>query len=205
MQYIQYTQYIENLLSYHGYNTGGDKQNERLINYDNSVSSREHDKEVMTNVQSNLSNFRNEDIDKEEGQVTENSIIRKTKTILIIDDDKDTTLAVKSSFEYENDRSHNRISFQVYTYNSPQLALSEFKPNFYDLLLIDIEMPKMNGFDLATKIMKIDANPKICFMSAAEVSWEALREIYPSVSFGCFIRKPVSSEYLIRKIKAELE
>ena len=202
MQYIQYT---ENLLNYHGYNTGDDKQNERLINYGNSVSSREHDKEVMTSIQSNPGNFRNEDVDKGEGQVTENSIIRKTKTILIIDDDKDTTLAVKSSFEHENDRSTNRISFQVYTYNSPQLALSEFKPNFYDLLLIDIEMPKMNGFDLATKIMKIDANPKICFMSAAEVSWEALREIYPSVSFGCFIRKPVSSEYLIRKIKAELE
>jgi CheY-like chemotaxis protein len=202
MQYIQYT---ENLLNYHGHNTGDDKQNERLINYDNSVSSREHDKEVMTSIQSNLGNFRNEDVDKGEGQVTENSIIRKTKTILIIDDDKDTTLAVKSSFEHENDRSTNRVSFQVYTYNSPQLALSEFKPNFYDLLLIDIEMPKMNGFDLATKIMKIDANPKICFMSAAEVSWEALREIYPSVSFGCFIRKPVSSEYLIRKIKAELE
>src|SRR5215208_2337903 len=202
MQYIQYT---ENLLNYHSYNTGGDKQNERLINYENSVSSREHDKEVTTTIQSNLCNFRNENIDKEEGQVTENSIIRKTKTILIIDDDKDTTLAVKSSFEYENDRSTNRISFQVYTYNSPQLALSEFKPNFYDLLLIDIEMPKMNGFDLATKVMKIDANPKICFMSAADVSWEALREIYSSVSFGCFIRKPVSSEYLIRKIKAELE
>ena len=202
MQYIQYT---ENLLNYHGYNTGDDKQNEKLINYGNSISSREHDKEVMTSIQSNPGNFRNEDVDKGEGQVTENSIIRKTKTILIIDDDKDTTLAVKSSFEHENDRSTNRISFQVYTYNSPQLALSEFKPNFYDLLLIDIEMPKMNGFDLATKIMKIDANPKICFMSAAEVSWEALREIYPSVSFGCFIRKPVSSEYLIRKIKAELE
>jgi CheY-like chemotaxis protein len=202
MQYIQYT---ENLLNYHGYNTGDNKQDERLINSDSSVLSREHDKEVMTSIQSNLGNFRNEDIERGEGQVTENSIIRKTKTILIIDDDKDTTLAVKSSFEHENDHSTNRISFKVYTYNSPQLALSEFKPNFYDLLLIDIEMPKMNGFDLATKIMKIDANPKICFMSAAEVSWEALREIYPSVSFGCFIRKPVSSEYLIRKIKAELE
>lgn len=202
MQYIQYT---ENLLNYHGYNTGDNKQDERLINSDSSVLSREHDKEVMTSIQSNLGNFRNEDIERGEGQVTENSIIRKTKTILIIDDDKDTTLAVKSSFEHENDHSTNRISFKVYTYNSPQLALSEFKPNFYDLLLIDIEMPKMNGFDLATKIMKIDSNPKICFMSAAEVSWEALREIYPSVSFGCFIRKPVSSEYLIRKIKAELE
>jgi PleD family two-component response regulator len=156
MQYIQYT---ENLLNYHGYNTGDDKQNERMINYDNSVSSREHDKEVMTSIQPNLYNFRNEDIDKGEGQVAENNTMRKTKTILIIDDDKDTTLAVKSSFEYENDRSTNRISFQVYAYNSPQLVLSEFKPNFYDLLLIDIEMPKMNGFDLATKIMEIDSNP----------------------------------------------
>jgi len=81
-------------------------------------------------------------------------------------------------------------------------VLPEFKPNFYDLLLIDIEMPKMNGFDLATKIMEIDANPNICFMSAAEVSREALREIYPSVSFGCFIRKPVSLKCLIRTNKS---
>jgi CheY-like chemotaxis protein len=203
MQYIQYT---ENLSSHHNYNTDDDKQNERQIHNDIVVvSSQEHDRAITISTKSNPYNLHNDDNEKGEGQASENSTIRKTRRILVIDDDKDITMTVKSSFEYENDRSTNRISFQVYAYNSPQLVLSEFKPSFYDLLLIDIEMPKMNGFDLATKIMEIDANPKICFMSAAEVSWEALREIYPSVSFGCFIRKPVSLECLIRKIKAELE
>jgi hypothetical protein len=63
----------------------------------------------------------------------------------------------------------------------------------------------MNGFELSTKILELDANPKICFMSAADVNYEALREIYPSISFGCFIKKPVSLDYLIKRVLAELE
>jgi DNA-binding response OmpR family regulator len=85
------------------------------------------------------------------------------------------------------------------------LALSEFKPNFYDLLLIDVEMPNMNGFEFSTRILEIDADPKICFMSAAEINFEALREIYPFINFGCFIKKPISLERLIRRVRDELE
>ena len=81
--------------------------------------------------------------------------------------------------------------------------LSQFKPSFYDLLLIDINMPYMNGFELCTEILKIDVNVKICFMSAGEVNHEAVRELYPSISIGCFIKKPVTVEYLIRRIKTE--
>lgn len=196
-------QYIENLLSCQDY-TDNDKQTERATNYDNFIASREYDRTITTRIQSNLYHY-NEDINKGEGQIRDNSTIKKTKTILVVDDDKDTTLTVKSSLKIENNRTTNRIFFRVYTYNCPIVALSEFKPNFYDLLIIDVEMPKMNGFELSTKILEIDADPKICFMSAAEVNYEALREIYPSVSFGCFIKKPVSLEYLIRKVKAELE
>ncbi len=85
-------------------------------------------------------------------------------------------------------------------------ALSEFKPNFYDLLLVDINMPNMNGFELSQGILAIDINIKICFMScAAEVNYEALREIYPSLSLGCIIRKPVSIDYLVKRIRSELD
>jgi DNA-binding response OmpR family regulator len=84
-------------------------------------------------------------------------------------------------------------------------VLSQFKPSFYNLLLIDINMPYMNGFELCTEILKVDINVKICFMSAGEVNHEAIRELYPTISIGCFIKKPVTMEYLVRRVKAELE
>jgi DNA-binding response OmpR family regulator len=85
------------------------------------------------------------------------------------------------------------------------LALLEFKPVFYDLLLIDINMPYMNGFELCEKILAIDINVKVCFMSSAEINREALREIYPAINLGCFIRKPVTVDYLVERIRSELE
>jgi DNA-binding response OmpR family regulator len=85
------------------------------------------------------------------------------------------------------------------------IALSEFKPNFYDDLLVDIEMPLMNGFKLSEKIFAIDINVKVCYMSSAEINREALREIYPSLSIGCFIRKPVSIDYLLKRVMSELD
>jgi DNA-binding response OmpR family regulator len=94
--------------------------------------------------------------------------------------------------------------FEVYTYNDPLEALSNFKSNFYDLL-IDVNMPKMNGFELCTQILKFDVNVKICFITAGEINIEALREVYPTISVGCFIKKPVTIDYLVRRIKAELE
>jgi CheY-like chemotaxis protein len=84
-------------------------------------------------------------------------------------------------------------------------ALSEFKANFYDLILTDIFMPYMNGFELYQRILDLDANIRVCFMSAAEVNIEALREVYPNISFGCFIQKPVTIEYLVKRLLAELD
>ena len=66
-------------------------------------------------------------------------------------------------------------------------------------------MPDMNGFELWTAILKVDINVKICFMSAGEVNHEAVREIYPTISIGCFIKKPIAIDYLIKRINAELE
>ena len=128
------------------------------------------------------------------------------KRILIVDDDPDTTLAYKSGLEgYYEDNADNKIRFEVYTYNSPIVALSEFKPHFYDLLLTDINMPNMNGFQLCQKILELDANVRVCFISAGEVNIEALREVYPNVSMGCFIRKPVSIDYLVKRLSTELD
>jgi CheY-like chemotaxis protein len=85
------------------------------------------------------------------------------KLILVVDDDPDVTFTFKKVFEEANRivGSGNETSFHVKTYNDPLVALSEFKPDFYDLMLIDINMPKMNGFDFCLKVLEQDANPKV--------------------------------------------
>jgi hypothetical protein len=62
-----------------------------------------------------------------------------------------------------------------------------------------------SGFELSTKILELDVNVRICFTSSGLINQEALREQYPSLSFGCFIKKPVTIEYLVRRVKAELD
>ncbi|MFY9797128.1 MAG: response regulator [Candidatus Nitrosopolaris sp.] len=125
------------------------------------------------------------------------------KRILIIDDEADVTITFKAWIEYSNTDANKRI--EVYTSNDPIVALSEFKPNFYDLLLVDINMTHINGFEFCEKILAIDINVKVCFMSCVEINREALREIYPSLSLGCFIRKPVTIDYLLKRIMSELD
>jgi two-component SAPR family response regulator len=179
-------------------NTTNDNSNKNEIvsNYDNFIASRDYDRTITAAIQSKQyqKNLKRQD----EGD--------KTKIIMIIDNDYDTARTFKKGLEAENHKgTNNSIFFEVYTYNHPELALSEFKPNFYNLLLIDINMPVMNGFELSTKVLEIDPNPKICFMSSAEVNHEALREIYPAISIGCFIKKPITVEHLVRRVKAELE
>ena len=117
------------------------------------------------------------------------------KRILIVDDEADVTTTFKAIIEESNNDVNKKI--EVHTSSNPALALSEFKPNFYDLLLVDINMPNMNGFELCEKMLALDINVKVCFMSSVEVNREALREIYPAISLGCFIRKPVTIVYLI--------
>jgi DNA-binding response OmpR family regulator len=129
------------------------------------------------------------------------------KSILIIDDNPDIALTFKRGLEAENNNKseNNNIFFEVFAYNDPILALSEFKPNFYDLMLIDINMPEMNGFEFCIKALEIDVNPKVCFMSSGLINQGALRVQYPSLSVGCFIEKPITIEDLIKRVKAELE
>jgi DNA-binding response OmpR family regulator len=141
------------------------------------------------------------------------------KRILIMDDNPDITLTFKKVLQgpqiddltterhlQDNiTKGKKKMSFEVVTYNDPFLALSEFKPNFYHLMLVDINMPKINGFEFSAKILERDANPRICFMSSGQINQEALREQYPTLSIGCFIKKPIMVRDLIRRIKTELE
>ena len=122
-----------------------------------------------------------------------------------MDDHPNILLTFKRGLEAENEYSSGKIFFQVYAYDDPLLALSEFKVNFYDLLLVDVNMPQVNGFEFSEKILELDINVRVCYISAGEMNIEALREQYPSLSIGCFINKPITIENLVRRVKAELE
>jgi CheY-like chemotaxis protein len=119
------------------------------------------------------------------------------KRILIVDDDPDIAktfgLVIEDSGLYEVD-----------TFTDPSLALKSFKPNFYDLALLDIRMPNMNGFELSEKIEKIDNKIKLCFISAYDVEDKALRKQFPSLQVKCFLPKPIAVSDLIKRLEIEL-
>jgi DNA-binding response OmpR family regulator len=119
---------------------------------------------------------------------------RKNKRILLVDDEPDVTYTLEIVLDDNG--------FMVDSYTDPTLALSNFRPGLYDLLLLDIRMPTINGFDLYQKMKEIDSNVKICFLTASELFYEKYRKIsaYPRVDKEKFIQKPLRTEELIRRL-----
>jgi DNA-binding response OmpR family regulator len=114
------------------------------------------------------------------------------KRILLVDDEPDITFALGIGLEDNG--------FVVDTFNDPLLALQAFKEKekkneLYSLALIDIKMPKMNGFELYNEIRKIDDKVKVCFITAFDIKKEDVE---------CLIRKPILLENLVKKVKAEI-
>lgn len=120
------------------------------------------------------------------------------KRILIVDDDADILITYKKGLEESG-------LFEVDTFADPEEALSNFRTGLYDFLIIDIRMPKMDGFELYDKMKEIDNKVKVCFITAYEVNYKALRKIFPEPRLECFIQKPIEISNLRGRIKAELE
>jgi len=118
------------------------------------------------------------------------------KKILVVDDEPDISSSIKRGLE--------RNGFQVDAYTDPEKALSEFKPGIYDLLLVDIRMPKLNGFELYREIKKKNDQSKICFFTAFEVYYEEFKKVFPTLDVKCFIRKPITISDLVAHINTEL-
>src|SRR5215469_4142109 len=116
--------------------------------------------------------------------------------ILIVDDDPDITFAFKLGLE--------RNGFAVTVFNDPLKALSKFTTALYDFLLLDVRMPKMNGFELYREFEKVDHNLKVCFMTSFVVYYESLKEIFPATKVGCFVKKPIEVNILVDRINKEL-
>jgi DNA-binding response OmpR family regulator len=117
----------------------------------------------------------------------------KGKRIMVVDDEPDLTLFFTVSLEYHG--------FNVEAFNDPRKALSNFKPDYYDLVVLDIKMPHMDGFELYREIQKIDSKANVCFLTASELYYKEFREKeYNAIDKDLFIRKPIANEELIKEI-----
>jgi DNA-binding response OmpR family regulator len=123
-----------------------------------------------------------------------------TKRILLVDDERDITFTINGIL------NENENGFQIDTFNDPITALKSYTSNFYDLVILDIKMPKMDGFELYTKIREKDPKVKICFLTASEMYYEKFRkarsEFGRIIGEDCFIQKPIKNEDLIKKLTA---
>ncbi len=124
----------------------------------------------------------------------------KKKKVMVVDDELDLSLLLKTLLEENN--------FRVDWYTDPVLALNKFKRNFYDLLLLDIKMPKMNGFELYRELKKIEKRVKVCFLTALTELYEYDKfkeEVSPKEDERYFIPKPIENEDLIKRVKSIID
>ena len=119
--------------------------------------------------------------------------------IILVDDEPDITFSFNIGLE--------DYGFAVDAYNDPLLALSSFKVGLYTMAILDIKMPKMNGFELGGKIRKLDDKIKISFMSAFDIPEEDLKTTIPTIyeEKPLIIRKPISIGDFVSRVKEKLE
>jgi len=115
------------------------------------------------------------------------------KKVMVVDDEPDVISVLEIVLE-EN-------GFEVESFTDPIAALKNYRVGIYDLLILDIKMPKMDGFELYDEIKKIDDNAKICFLTASEMYYmNSRKEKYCSLDKDMFIQKPIANEDLVEEI-----
>ena len=118
------------------------------------------------------------------------------KKILLVDNEADITYALENGLE--------NYGFSIDSFNDSMLALNSYKSNFYDLVILDIKMPKMDGFELFNKIKEKDPKVKICFLTASELFYEEYRKkryvLGEKLGEEYFIQKPIKTDDLVQKM-----
>lgn len=124
-----------------------------------------------------------------------NSSKNLKRRIFVVDDEPDVAFTLKNVLESS--------SFEVVTSDDVDLALKKFRAGFFDLTILDIRMPKMNGFELYVKLKDIDEEIKVIFLSALSdlQNYAVLKnEVYPKWGERHFIQKPIENNDLIEKV-----
>ena len=120
------------------------------------------------------------------------------RRILVVDDQQDITMTLKIGLEEDG-------RFDVDTFTDPEQALSHFKPDLYDLVIIDIMIPKMDGFVLYERLKTVEPNVKVCFLTAGEMYHEGIREVeHCALNEDMFLQKPISTDDLIKEINKKI-
>jgi DNA-binding response OmpR family regulator len=114
------------------------------------------------------------------------------KRILVVDDEPDVCFVLEKVLG-EN-------GFVVDSYENPLLALEMFKAYSYNLVILDIKMPELNGFALYREIKRLDKKVKVCFLTAGEMYYGVYSDIFSSLPANCFIRKPIDNKELMKRI-----
>jgi two-component system, OmpR family, response regulator ChvI len=128
-----------------------------------------------------------------ENNTSNSNNTKPLRRILLVDDEVDIISVFKMILELNG--------YDVDAYTNPSIALDDFKPSFYGLLLLDIRMPTMNGFELYRKMRKIDEQVKVCFITAFEDYREEFKESFPMLDeYKYFIRKPKAIEDLVNHV-----
>ena len=116
---------------------------------------------------------------------------------MVVDNERDITIALQVGLEDGG--------FNVDTFTDPSLALKSFKPNFYDLVLIDIVMPNMDGFELYERLKKIDSDIRVYFLTASEMYHEEFRKAeHSALNKDLFLQKPISTDDLVREVSRKI-
>ncbi len=116
--------------------------------------------------------------------------------IFVVDDEQDITNSIRVGLK--------KKGFEVTAFLDPADALAHYKPGAYDMLLIDIRMPKMTGFELVREIRKLDKNVRFCFLTAFDIQPSEFKKVFPDVDVSCLLRKPIMISDLARILTEQM-
>jgi DNA-binding response OmpR family regulator len=151
----------------------------------------------------NIGNNTNSADKKEEnGLKGVNQLINPKKNIMIVDDEPDVAITLEAVLDYNG--------FEAYSFNDPLVALQTFKANLYNLVVLDVMMPKMDGLKLYQEIKKIDSSVKVLFLTALNDlaiyrEYKNEKTILPNLDEICFVAKPINNSDLIQRVNAVIQ
>ena len=171
------------------------EQRQNIVDHYHFIAHKNYDRTIMKKV-SSFRTIQQQNQNQLKEQI--DNISTENKRIMLVEDEADIAMTFKIVLE-----SDTRLKVDSFT--EPFAALNNFKSGLYDLIMIDIVLPNMNGFELYSRIKRLDDKVKVCFITASELYYEEIRkEVYPELDTNCFTIKPISNEELIRRVKNTL-